>query len=535
MQFNMKQPIATHAPFKKLLLLITAGAVLFNMMFWHEKLAINTLLFGIFAIAAIILLYPQALKNYRAKWLLLATLCSLVMVVIYNSAISCVAAIIATVLLMAYSKYRHRSLVYAGGSVLQTYWHFLPQIITYLKQFFSERKKTIVVFRRFRFALLPLLLVFVFFIIYLLANKVLADIVIQFTDKLEQWVQPVLNWVEPQRLLFLLLGFFITGGLLHRCFAGFFEKAEVLQTNDLTRTPKGFRRNYMGTWQSITRLFIGHHAGSNIALKYEYKAGMLSLAVLNVLLLFVNATDMVYVWYGARYKAGFAWAVYVHEGAEILVFSILLAMLVVLFFFRGNLNFFSGKKRLQQMAYIWLAQNTLLTGSVCVRNYYYVTHMGIAYKRIGVFVFTLLVFAGLLSVFLKIRYVKTSYYLIKLNAAVAFSVLILSTCVQWDVVIARYNLQHKDSIPVDVAFLLTLSDHALPELEPYKDFLNSPQTTLQRQYYLDYETGKPAAQLEVRILNFLYPAKQYTWLSWNLADATARKALLQKNPLQVKR
>ncbi len=529
----MIQPIATYKYFKKVILLVIAGAILFNAVFWHEKLAVNFLLFGVFTIAANLLLYPSVFKNERAKWLLLAAVCSLIMVVIYNSAISCVAAIMAILLLMAYSKYRHRSLVYASGSVLQTYWSFLPQLAKNIGPFFSQQKMVRVAFKKFRFVILPLLLALLFFVMYLLANKVLADVATVLAEKFDRWMQPLFSWIEPQRLLFLVVGFFITGGLLYRCFSTFFEQREATQTDRLLRTKKRLRPNDWSIWQGITGLFIGHHSGSNIALKYEYKAGMLSLVILNVLLLVVNGTDIVYLWSGTQYKPGFEWAAYVHQGAEILVFSILLAMLVVLFFFRGNLNFFSGKKRLQQVAYIWLAQNAFLAVSVCIRNYYYITHMGIAYKRIGLFVFALLVFAGLLSVFLKIRYVKTSYYLIKLNASVAFAVLILSACVQWDVVIARYNLEHKEVIPVDVAFLLSLSDHALPELQQYKDFFNRPQTTLQRQYYLDYDTGKPAAQLEKRIEDFLYPPKTYTWLSWNLADAKAKGRLLQKNPLQA--
>ena len=169
-----------------------------------------------------------------------------------------------------------------------------------------------------------------------------------------------------------------------------------------------------------------------------------------------------------------------------------------------------------------------------MRNYYYIMHMGIAYKRIGLFVFALLVFAGLLSVFIKIRQVKTGYYLVKFNATIAFAVLVISTLVQWDVVIARFNLQRKDVIPVDVSFLLTLSDHALPVLVAYKDFLSSPQTPLQRRYYYDYNTGKPGAELESRIADFLYESKQYTWLSWNWADASTKQELLKKAPLASK-
>ena len=52
-----------------------------------------------------------------------------------------------------------------------------------------------------------------------------------------------------------------------------------------------------------------------------------------------------------------------------------------------DLNFYQKNKWLRYGAYAWLFQNAVLVVSVLFRDYYYIAHMGLAYKRIGVLVF----------------------------------------------------------------------------------------------------------------------------------------------------
>ena len=531
----MSQPIATPKSITTSLLSVVAGATLFNAIFWQEKLALNGAIFTVFSIVALLIIYKNALQHRYAKWMLLAVAASLSMVVLYNSQISCIACIAAILLFTAYCKYQHRSPIYAAASTAQSFQYFLPQFAAHLRSFFTHKRKAATAFRQVRFALLPLLLVLLFFFIYVAANAAFANIANKIGNTISQWLAPILTWVQPQRLLFLLLGLLISGGLLYRYFKAPFEKDEATQTDELTRNRTIRRRNYTTTAQSIASIFIGRRAGSALALKYEYKAGIWSLAVLNVLLLAVNATDVVYVWLNHAYTSNFAWAEYVHGGTEILVASILLAMAVVLFFFRGNLNFFRSKKSLQQIAYIWLVQNAFLTASVCLRNYHYITNMGLAYKRIGLFVFIALVLAGLVSVFIKIQWVKSSYYLVKINAIAAVTALVLSACIDWDMLIVKYNLAHQNEAIIDTAFLLTLSDHTLPILQQYRDYLSQPQTLQQQHYYPEYRQQDLLVILDSRIASFFYQQKQYTWLSWNWADAQTEQQLQGNTPLTTVR
>ena len=161
---------------------------------------------------------------------------------------------------------------------------------------------------------------------------------------------------------------------------------------------------------------MGRFANGVMALRNENTTGIISLVLLNLLLLFINCIDMVYVWFGFQYKNAGNLADYVHEGTGMLIFSIVLAMVVLLFFFRGNLNFYKKNKWLRWGSYVWLLQNMVLVISVLLRDYYYILHDGLAYKRIGVLVFLVLVLFGLVTIFIKIRQIKTSYYLLRVNA-----------------------------------------------------------------------------------------------------------------------
>src|SRR4029078_3225426 len=128
-----------------------------------------------------------------------------------------------------------------------------------------------------------------------------------------------------------------------------------------------------------------------------------------------NCVDITYVWFGFTYNNDINLSEYVHEGTGLLIFSILLAMVLLLFFFRGNLNFYKQNKWLRAGAYAWLLQNSILAVSVLFRDYYYIQHYGLAYKRIGVLIFLAMVLMGLITVFIKIQKRKTAYYLLRVN------------------------------------------------------------------------------------------------------------------------
>lgn len=168
----------------------------------------------------------------------------------------------------------------------------------------------------------------------------------------------------------------------------------------------------------------------------------------------------------------------------------------------------------------------MLVISVLLRDYYYIIYSGLAYKRIGVLVFLLMVLMGLITVFIKIHQRKTVYYLWRVNGWFAFVLLVAASCIHWDETIASYNLAHKNIIPLDVKFLLSLSDKTLPLLEKNQDVLQGKINQVSGEgEYLLRSTQTEMEIFEMRKKEFFEKQKTYSWLSWNATDDYVKKHL----------
>jgi hypothetical protein len=168
----------------------------------------------------------------------------------------------------------------------------------------------------------------------------------------------------------------------------------------------------------------------------------------------------------------------------------------------------------------------VLVVSVLIRAKFYFMYFGMAYKRIGVIVFLLLVLFGLVTVFIKIRFAKTNYYLFRVNAWFAIGILVISSGIHWDEWIAEHNLARKTTIPMDVQFLLSLSDKTLPIIEKNKEVLEEDFLLKNSAVDFHYRGGiTPKQYFEIRKKIFFETQQHYSWLSWNAADDYVKKHL----------
>ncbi len=508
------------------IVLVTAGAVLFNIIFWQEKLASNALFFDAFIIGTVFYLYPAAFTKPAMKWLLLAHVITLLAVIVHNTILSKLAFCTTLLLVVVFTQYLHRSVWYAAASAIGNYVLFVFSFLENIRQAKSGNIKFAAIKKIFRFLIIPLLIAAVFFLLYSFSNAVFRDAVNSIGIAMQHFFTKFFSWFSWDRFSFLLLGLFITGGLLLKMKSNYFAEKDFGQHNDLWR-----KKNNLNKWKKsvlfdLLSVFMGRFANGVLALRNENTVGIISLVMLNILLLFINAIDVVYVWFGFKYTANLNLKEYVHEGTGMLIFSIVLAMAVLLFFFRGNLNFYKKNKWLRYGAYGWILQNAILVISVLLRDYYYIQHMGLAYKRIGVLVFLVMVLMGLLTVFIKIHQRKTAYYLLRVNGWFAIGLLTLCSCIHWDETMASYNLAHKNEVPIDVPFLLTLSDKVLPLIEKNKILLVEHKNIFKGEgEYLNRSELSWQQQFEERKQNFLTEQKKYSWLSWNKADEYVKKNL----------
>lgn len=512
------------------IILVTAGAVLFNLVFWNEKLAINTVLFDAFLLSALFFLYPDARKSATVNWLLLGHLISVTMVVVHNTDLSKIAFVITLLLVAGFAEYTHRSAWFAGGSMLMNVVMVVASFVESIRLNKGKKAKSKGVGRFIRFAIFPLMLLIVFFLIYRGANNAFSDIAGRIGTQLEVFFGHFFDFFSWQRLLFLLLGLLITGSILLKSKLDYFSTRETRMNDGLQRSRKSLRQKRSGAMFQFVEMIMGKMASGMMALKNENTTGIVSLVLLNVLLLVVNGIDVDFLWLHFQYKPGLPVYKMVHEGTELLIVSIVLAMAILLFFFKGNLNFYKRNKWLKYGAYAWIIQNAMLVSSVFLRDYYYILKHGLAYKRIGVLFFLLMVLIGLATVFLKIWSRRTNYFLFRVNAWAGIAVLVLATTIHWDEFIAGYNLKRKNTVELDVPFLLSLSDKALPLLDTNIVSIQKRENDARLQNV----NSQPACdtcfieELKQREIRFEQKQKEYTWLSWNYADAYTKKYFQKK-------
>jgi hypothetical protein len=511
------------------ILLVIVGAVLFNIIFWQEKLAVNAVLFDLFVLWSVFYLYPSSLAKPFMKWLLAAHIITLLAVIVQNTLLSKLAFSATLLMVVVFSQYLHRSVWYAAASAFMNYLMVVPSLFTNA-QFLKSNRFNLYGLKRFiRFLVIPLLLVFVFFLLYSFANTIFKTLANDIGISIQHFFNRFFTWFSWDRLGFLLLGLFVTGGLLLKSSINYFSDADTKMANDLWRKKNDLLKWKQTNWFQLLSLIMGRFANGAMALRNENRTAIISLFLLNMLLLFINCVDITYVWFGFKYNNDINLSEYVHEGTGLLIFSILLAMVLLLFFFRGNLNFYKQNKWLRLGSYAWLFQNAVLVVSVLLRDYYYIDHYGLAYKRIGVLIFLAMVLAGLVTIFIKIQQRKTAYYLLRVNAWIAIVILVVSSCIHWDETIARYNLARKNTITLDVKFLLTLSDKVLPLLEKNMDVLdrkNASEQNTEGEYL--YRSNLTQRQVfENRKKEFSNTQKLYTWLSWNMADNYVKKQIIE--------
>ncbi|MFT4761035.1 MAG: hypothetical protein ACI9XO_003581 [Paraglaciecola sp.] len=273
------------------------------------------------------------------------------------------------------------------------------------KGIFSKTPKT--AFRSFRLSVLPLLVIGVFYLIYYNANPAFSNLSDQFWTAFFNLFSFDISLAQ---ILFFISGFIITGSMIWKYPAPYFEKKQLEKEENLLRK-----------WEekhAIVKTF------SMIGLKNEHQMVFGLIISLNSLLLLVNVLDVVHVWFGEIPDNPLLLKTYVHEERYLLILAILLAISVVLFFFRKNLNFYPKNEILRLLCYFWIAQNAVLVMSVFIRNAHYINTCGFAYKRIGVMVFLALTLFGLYTLFLKIRYKKTFYFLLQRNAWALYAALV---------------------------------------------------------------------------------------------------------------
>jgi len=358
------------------------------------------------------------------------------------------------------------------------------------------------------------IVIIVFFILYRQSNPLFKDL----TDKIN------LDFISWPWVRFTFLGFLVLYGFFYsRNFPGVYRWD--------VNIPKNLNKEkYL---ESGNMIF-----GKKVNEKGERVSGVVLLALLNVMLLVVNVLDIIYLWVTKQLPEGMTLSDYLHQGTTTLIISIIFAILIILFYFRGYINFSEKNKNIKWLAFIWLLQNVFVLISTGYRNLLYVSEYNLTYKRLGIYIWLALTLIGLITTIYKLYGKKTNLYLFKANGWAFYIFFVLFACFNWDSVITKFNIQNSKSI--DKNYLVELSSPAtIPDLlklpADEKDFLPGSDmdesmyyedSYSKRSYYDNlFYRGNYTAKLHKRLFNFLDNRSSVGWQSWNLGAYNTEKEI----------
>lgn len=507
--------------------LIFVGGLLFRFLFWDEFLGINLLLYTLFIIA--ITFTDKDIPYHKNKLYTALPHLAIAIYIAYNN--SALAVTTWFITLLVYLGTAHFTILKSTATAL--IWGTLQAIsgpygiVTELQTTKLGKINFKPVVKPLKYIVVPLLMVVIFCSLYSIANPIFDEYTRLITDNIAHFFNTIFNFlfvdISIQKCLFILLGILITAGIIVSIKSKLLAEIELGENDQLIRK----RRDKRHTWlfQDFRTLLAGSQIKKKLALKTENIIGIISLVALNLLLFMLNSIDLFTLWFGNNTSKNFS--AELHDGTNTLIFSIIIAMLVIVYFFSGNLNFYSKNKSIKALAYLWIAQNAFLVFSVFHRDYDYIFYHGLTYKRIGVVVFATLSLIGLATVYIKVARQKTMFYLYRINSKIWYALLVLLSFANWDALIIKYNVNNADKIGLDTNYLLNLSAKNLPLLIQHKTVLIAERAKKNEQQSLDNQKDEPSGNTKKQ-QKVVFSAKELKEMALLSANYNINKALKDK-------
>lgn len=409
---------------KKIILFI--AALVFSTLFYSKSIGLNLSLFSILTLIILVVNNKENFKNKRTLIYSAMYLTTGIAVFFHDSALAIIANIVSFFTLIGLLPEYKASI----------YVNWLNGLYTTIAGFFHrnftvneatqtvESKKEIDYVHLAKIILIPAAIVIIFIGLYQNGNPIFNELI----EKID------FSFINIQWLLFAGLGYYLFLNI-HNPIEVEPATSQDLKTGNLLFKTKDF---------------------SIPILKQENQLGIILIALLNVLIVIFLITDITFILTNEEVR-GSVFSSQVHSGINALIASIVIAIIILLYVFRGSLNFYKENKTVKNLAFTWIILNAILVLSIAVKNSQYIYYFGLTYKRIGVLVYLILTLTGLVTTLIKINKTKNIWYLFRLNTKAAFVVLVIAAMVNWDYHITNYNFNYAKSM--DINYLIDLSDN----------------------------------------------------------------------------
>lgn len=445
---------------------------LFIVLFYNENVGLNL---GILGIAySFLTLFRTSEKNRTRTFavLLVTSVLSSVAFAWYGDFPSFLAVVI-SLLLLSYRSQNRRM------KILLLIPVFVVNCFTFICRFFSfdswlPKTNTSGLWQKIMaFVLIPLVLISVFFGIYSAGSDHFASVFSDYELDLNFW----------QLLCITILGLFIAFNFWNYSVEKLIYKQNHILENDFTEKDKIPKPTY-----------------SFLDLDSERMSGVVSFFSLNILLLFFIVTFNYEQFYEVV-KTPHQLSEETHERVGAVIMSIVMAIVVIMFYFKSNFNFDPKAGLMKILVKIWIVLNAVLAISAMLKNTEYIFSYGFTYKRLGVCAFLILSLVGLAITFIKIQIKKKNVFLFNTMIWFFYGTILACSYVNWGGIITSQNMKRSDFV---------INYH-----------LNS--INFSEKYLLKYAEEKHNSQLRKDVLEKVKNERSETFLSKAFYYETVQK------------
>lgn len=394
-------------------LLIFLSTLVFVALFYNQDLGLNLSIFAVFLMSFNFVQKPDLLKNKRALFLAVLVLFTSISNAWLCSFVTFLAVIFSSVVFRYFCKDPKLKLLILVIISMSNWFAFVVQFFqfnSWIKTKQSGKEQFFV--KVFSYVILPFLILGIFFALY-----------VSTSDTLSEWYNRYELDINFFIILVAIFGFYISF---------VFWNAKIYEVFDTLN--RSLKINF-----SIESKEKKDSTFDFLPIEFELRSGIITLVCLNFMLLFFIIIFNIEHIQNPIYELT-EYSSRIHEQIYSIIGSIVLAMLVILFYFKGGLNFIQNNKFLVLGAKVWVVLNALLVVSAVYQNSVYVSNLGLTYKRLGVYMFLILCVYGLYFTFKKVQNQKTNFYLVDKMSWGFFYTLILCSLFNWGSLITNYNL-----------------------------------------------------------------------------------------------
>lgn len=308
----------------------------------------------------------------------------------------------------------------------------------------------------FAYFIIPMVLIIPFLIIYIVGSSTFSS-----------FFKFDINVNILQVIFLTMLGFFFLFNFFH-----FYVPEISRQINP--KLSDEFTASRIDTLQPSVSFFD---------LKFERRSGEVSLIILNVLLLIFIITYNIEHVNNVRSQQ-FPLPEELYARVYALIFSIILAIAIILIYFKNTFNFDPQAAWLKRLSYIWIFLNAALIVSVAVTNKEYIYYSGLTFKRVGIYIFLLLCATGLLCTFCKVKYRKTNAFLFNRMFWAVFVTLVIGSIINWSWIVTKYNAHYVKQADWGYTYQLDYNKELLHQLQTPKtpdDILQKADSLVKRK------------------------------------------------------